>query len=176
MKKSAVRHAINEPSSVSEGARAILCAAEQLFAEKGFDAVAISEIAEKAGVSKANIFHHFNSKNELYISVLRTACEESAHLLQDLASEAIPFQQRLSNFVDSHLVNMLDHALANQLILRELLENGGHRGKELAEQVFGEHFSRLVLILREGQKQGILRRNLDSAMFACFGSVWHKGL
>ena len=52
----------------------ILEAAESLFSERGFDAVSMSDIAAAAGVCKANVFHHFTSKNELYIAVLRNAC------------------------------------------------------------------------------------------------------
>ena len=53
------------------GAAAILEAAIPLFAERGFEAVALSAIAERAGVCKSNIFHHFGSKELLYVAVVR---------------------------------------------------------------------------------------------------------
>ena len=41
-----------------------------LFARRGIDGVSIAEIALAAGVSKANVMHHFGSKNGLYAACL----------------------------------------------------------------------------------------------------------
>lgn len=48
-----------------------------LFARRGIDGVSISEVALAAGVSKANVMHHFGSKNGLYAACLDTI---DAHL------------------------------------------------------------------------------------------------
>ena len=45
----------------SAGEKAILDAAVQLFSEYGYDGVSMRRIAEAAGVSKSNIYHHFTS-------------------------------------------------------------------------------------------------------------------
>ncbi len=47
----------------------ILEAAERLFAEKGFAATSMRDLAEASGASKALIHHHFGSKEELYAAV-----------------------------------------------------------------------------------------------------------
>ena len=70
--------------ALSKGALSILEVAEQLFAEKGFDAASINDIAQLADVSKANIFHHFKSKEGLYMAVLKSACEHSAQALDEV--------------------------------------------------------------------------------------------
>lgn len=49
--------------------KAILDAAEAVFFEKGFAQVSTSEIAEKAGVTKSLIHHHFGSKDALWTQV-----------------------------------------------------------------------------------------------------------
>jgi len=54
-----------------DGASRVLQAAEKLFAEHGYDGVSASMIAEAASVSKANIFHHFHSKEQLYVEVMK---------------------------------------------------------------------------------------------------------
>lgn len=144
----------------------ILAAAKDLFAEAGFDAVSMNAIAERAGVSKANVFHHFKSKNALYLEVLKTACGESRPHIDQLGSGSGTLVERLRDFSQSHLANILRDEKISRLIQRDLVENGPQRGKEFAEQVFGQNFARLVEILRTGQKKGELRKGIDPAMLA----------
>ena len=150
----------------AESVTRILAAAERLFSESGFEAVSMHDIAAAAGVSKANIFHHFASKQTLYIEVVRGACQDSFDRLQNLDADDGPFAQRLEVFAAGMLRNMLEHDQVQRLILRELLTHGEERGRELAEQVFGDNFARLVSILRAGQTRGELRADLDPAMAA----------
>lgn len=143
----------------------ILAAAATLFSEQGYDAVSISTIAERAGVSKANVFHHFTSKDELYFAVVREACRDTERI-QAFVNHSGTFPERLADFAAAQLTNMLEQAPVARLILRELLKDGEHRGRELAEKVFGANFARLVEILRRGQRDGELRSDLDPAMVA----------
>ncbi|HJW82200.1 MAG TPA: TetR/AcrR family transcriptional regulator [Acidiferrobacterales bacterium] len=144
----------------------ILVAAESLFAEHGFDAVSMSAIGEAAGVSKANVFHHFTSKNELYVAVLRNACKAAVQHLDDLSRNEAPLTERLPQFARAHLENLLEHGQVARLMLRELLSDNPRQGQELAEKVYGEKFSRFVAILRAGQQAGELRADIDPAMVA----------
>jgi TetR/AcrR family transcriptional regulator len=49
---------------------AILDGAEQVFADRGFDAASLNEIAAAAGVSRATPSYFFGSKEGLYVAVL----------------------------------------------------------------------------------------------------------
>lgn len=144
----------------------ILTVAEMLFAEQGFDAVSMSAIAAAAGVCKANVFHHFTSKNDLYIAVLRNACSDANQRLDELGSDALSLAERLAQFARAHLKSIFDHDRATRLSLRELLSGDTGHGRELAEKVYGEKFSRFVAILRAGQQAGELRADIDPAVVA----------
>ena len=144
----------------------ILAAAETLFAQQGFDAVSMHAIAEAAGVCKANIFHHFTSKNDLYVAVLRNACKDASQHLDELGSDELPLAERLGQFAQAHLQTILAHDQVTRLSLREMLNQGTHQGQELAEKVYGEKFSRFVAILRAGQAAGELRADIDPAVVA----------
>jgi TetR/AcrR family transcriptional regulator len=150
----------------SDTVERILAAAESLFAEHGFDAVSMSAIGEAAGVSKANVFHHFISKNDLYLAVLRNACRDATQHLDDLGNDQEALAERLPQFARAHLENLLEHGQVARLMLRELLSDNPRHGQELAEQVYGEKFSRFVAILRAGQQAGELRADIDPAMVA----------
>lgn len=153
-------------NSDSSSYERILQAAEALFGELGFDAASMSAIAERAEVSKANIFHHFNSKDALYHAVLTNACQESRARIDLLEQAQGSFVERLSQYAAAHLQGILEHSHLTRLILRDVLENGPERGKELAEQVFGRNFAKLVEIIGQGQKRGELRSDVDPAMVA----------
>jgi TetR/AcrR family transcriptional regulator len=47
----------------------ILAVAEELFADRGFDATSVDAIARKAGVNKALIYYHFASKDDLIVKL-----------------------------------------------------------------------------------------------------------
>lgn len=49
----------------------ILDAAVAVFAEKGYDAGSLREIAERVGVSEPAIYRHFANKEDLFLSVVR---------------------------------------------------------------------------------------------------------
>jgi TetR/AcrR family transcriptional regulator len=153
-------------SQRGDTAERILLAAADLFAQRGYEAVSMNDIARQAGVSKANVFHHFSNKNELYLTVVRRACTHSQERLTGLGRPQGTLAERFAVFARSMLGDMLAEAQVSRIILRELLLDGEQRGPELAERVFGDNFSRLVAILREGQKQGTLRHDLDPAMVA----------
>jgi TetR/AcrR family transcriptional regulator len=154
------------PTTAEDSTRAILDAAAALFAHNGFDAVSIATIASKAGVSKANIFHHFGSKDALYFAVMRNACAHTRDLLDELIGSEGTFAQRLHRFARAHLQRLLEQRDMARLIQREVIDSDASRGRALAERVFGANFAHLVNFLREAQTRGELRADLDPAMLA----------
>jgi len=155
----------NEKKLLS-GEQAILEAAEYLFSEKGFDAVSMSAIARLANTSKPNIYHHFKSKNDLYLAVMNSAAQQSSALLDELADAPGTFQTKLSAFAAGQLGSILAHKRRTQLILREALSGGSERGRDIAKHYVGESFSRLVAMVRQGQKEDEFRADIDPTLAA----------
>ena len=50
----------------------ILNTATQLFIQKGSEKTSMQDIAQTAGISKGAIYHHFKSKDEIVLAVLRS--------------------------------------------------------------------------------------------------------
>ena len=53
----------------------ILDVAINLFAQKGFDAVSMREIAEAAGIKKATLYYYFTTKDEILVNILEYVLE-----------------------------------------------------------------------------------------------------
>lgn len=152
------------PAPGRNAVEAILTAAAALFSDKGFEAASMNEIARRARVSKANVFHHFGSKRELYLAVLRSACEASSTGLFRAATAQEPaYAERLQAFTRAHLQSLIEHESDSWLMLRALIEEPTADGSALAERVFGDNFKRLVGLIREGQRSGLIRSELDAA-------------
>jgi AcrR family transcriptional regulator len=63
-------------------------AAVTLFAEQGFSATTVDEIAERAGVAKGTVYYNFASKNDLFEELLRHGVELLAESLRLAADGA----------------------------------------------------------------------------------------
>jgi AcrR family transcriptional regulator len=48
----------------------LIRAAAEAFAEQGYDATSVAEICQRAGVSKGAFYHHFDSKQDLFLDLL----------------------------------------------------------------------------------------------------------
>jgi len=146
------------------GELAILQAAERLFAQQGYDGVSMRTIALEAGVSKANIYHHFSSKDSLYRAIVESSVSETALLIEQLADSKGEFDQRLVEFAKAHLAHLFDRKNAAKVILREAFSGDEERSRKLSEDVFGRINQRMVNIMRAGQEAGVLRKDLEPAL------------
>jgi AcrR family transcriptional regulator len=72
----------------------ILLVAQQLFASNGYDATGIVDIARAAGVTRPVVYKHFESKEAIYLAVLRQARRElMAQLTTAITGEGKPEDQ-----------------------------------------------------------------------------------
>ena len=49
----------------------VMEAGSKLFTEHGFGAVSMDQVAKTAGVSKATVYAHFQSKEQLFVAIVR---------------------------------------------------------------------------------------------------------
>ena len=163
---SATRSRANPVAETSSaGEQAILDAAVQLYSKSGYDGVSIRSIAEAAGVSKANIYHHFRSKEALYLAIVKHSSTRLTALLEDLAA-AGDFPERVQAFASRHLEHLFDNGTTVRLVLREAFAGDERRSRVLVEQVVGALFRQLTAIFEAGQSAGVVRDDLDPGLCA----------
>jgi TetR/AcrR family transcriptional regulator len=147
-------------------AERILEAAFELFAQAGYDAVSINDIAARAAVSKANVFHHFRSKQALYEATLDEACRRSSEQVETLMDAGGSFAERLRTLMVSDLKHMCDKQERIRLVLREILDDGHSSSHSLAGQVFRHKFRKLAAFFRLGREAGEFRKDLNPRLAA----------
>jgi len=67
--------------------QSILDAAAELFIAQGYEAVSMDAIARAAGVSKATLYAHFGSKDQLFGTIIREACQTNLAAREFLTDE-----------------------------------------------------------------------------------------
>lgn len=73
----------------------LLAAAQRVFAENGYHAAAMDEIAEVAGVSKPVLYQHFPGKLDLYIALLESHVDELVKRVQNALDSTTENKQRV---------------------------------------------------------------------------------
>lgn len=152
---------MSKSKPVTAGALSILEAATELFARDGYECVSVASIADQAGVCKANIFHHYASKEVLYLEVMRKASAEHAELAEALLKEDISCIEKLHRLTEYDIKTMIDHELRTRLILRELGEACDSSVRRLAHQVFRRNFDLVIELFQQGQRSGEFRSDFD---------------
>jgi AcrR family transcriptional regulator len=98
---------------------AILAAAEEVFARRGYHGAALEDIAQAAGISKALIYEHFASKRDLHASLLEAHVEELFRRLQASAAPGQPGEERLRRGIDAFLSFVEEHREAWRALFRD---------------------------------------------------------
>lgn len=81
----------------------ILAAARTLFLSQNYADVTMTEIAETAGVTKGALYHHFPSKEALYLAMMHADLEEKKALFRSAAESEGACRERLRKLVASFL-------------------------------------------------------------------------
>ncbi len=108
-------------SVASDGRLRILRAASKLFAQRGYDGVSISDVAEDAHVVKSAIYYHFSNKDALYLAVIQDMTRSSRDMMA-AGAKGDTWLERLrgSALVAGRLVGPRSHVFS--LILERLAQ------------------------------------------------------
>ncbi len=77
----------------------ILTTAARVFAETGFARASMSQVAKDCGISKANIYHYYDSKDALLFDILDTYLRALRDRIQSLALEGLSPDEQLKVIV-----------------------------------------------------------------------------
>lgn len=86
------------------GRRRVLDAAAELFVSQGYAGTTLRQIAGAAGIKAGSIYHHFDSKEELFVAVLNDGIVVMIDAFDDLAPDG-----SLAGHVRAHLSAVFEH-------------------------------------------------------------------
>jgi AcrR family transcriptional regulator len=118
----------------------IIEAAREAFAEGGYHRTALDDVAERAGVSKALLYEHFDSKRELHRAMLEAHVNELIERLNAALARAEPGEDRLRSGLDAFFTFLEERHGASAILLRntgdpDVLEWLARLREAVAEQI-----------------------------------------
>ena len=145
-----------DPSTSSR--EKILDTAEPLFARFGFAGVGLREVADRVGMGKSSLFHHFPSKVRLYVAVLERVFREFDESLTSADRGSAPLDQ-LHGWVEVVVQKLAEHPTWAALLLRSLFEGDVIDGEDQGriDALFSRIIARVSSALDQGIAAGVIR-------------------
>src|SRR5271163_1412240 len=129
-----------------ETQRLILDTAISVFAENGYEAVTMRQIATLADLTPASIYNYYADKRSLYLAACKHSLGEATQRMLQTVDEGTSPRDRLFRFVRG--LAMVD-ANATRLFMRELVEVDKEGLALLEHETFEAAFRKLIELLRQ---------------------------
>lgn len=136
----------------------ILDSAELLFAQKGYAATSIREIAEEVGVNSAMVHYYFGSKHALLRHVLDRTLEPLAAAIAKMKTEE---NAPVGEIVHLLLNSFSRHPNLPALVAREVMLPGGVMQDHFLEYLAPRLGGSVPGLLLKEQAGGRIRQDLD---------------
>lgn len=134
------------------------------FAERGYSAVSMDELARRLGMSKGTLYRYFPSREALlYAAVRREAAEVDAAVQAIVNNETLGFAEKLRLFL-RYMTAVL--ASFRPVLLQDLLRSAPPAYEEilrLRREIILKNFRE---IMAQGKCSGVCREDVDETLVA----------
>jgi AcrR family transcriptional regulator len=129
--------------------------AKELYYQGGYAGISLQELAESVGITKAALFHHFKSKQELFFEVQLDICRVYGTGIRSASEESGNVRQALHN-VMMHLVR-IPFFDPMKFVAEEYRQLSGEQQQQI-DRAFAENvYLPVEAILERGIRTGELR-------------------
>jgi len=143
--------------------KAILKAALEVFADKGFDRATMDEIAVKARVAKGTLFYRYKSKEDLFLNLIQGALDLFLSQVLVATKDLETNRARIAKAIEIQTQLSYANPKFTKLMLSEVW--GNHERQRLFRESLETYLSFLSNIIEEGIANNELRVK-DSALLA----------
>ncbi|GHO60633.1 TetR/AcrR family transcriptional regulator [Ktedonobacter robiniae] len=134
----------------------ILAAAVQLFAEYGYHAAPLRDIARLAGIQAASIYHHYPNKQSLLVEIMETYMKRLNSQLETLLRTYDDPRERLREAIANHIRLHTSNKAEFFIIDTELRSLEGEQRAHIVE--LRDIYDRLLQgMLQDGMERGVFR-------------------
>jgi len=142
----------------------IIRAATKVFARHGFYHSKVSEIAREAEVADGTIYLYFKNKDDLLISIFEESMDQFLTLTRNEIEKETDPLAKLRRFVRLHMTMMEKNPRLAEVIQVELRQSSKFL-KEYKNVKFLEYLQVVAEVIAEGQRQGVIHKEVSPAVF-----------
>lgn len=151
----------------------IMRAAEVEFATYGFKGASMNDIAQRAGLPKANIHYYFKNKLGLYIAVLSDIIAMWDSSLNTITADDDP-KAVLTDYIARKVRFSMENPLASRIFSAELV-SGAPNMKDYFREDYHQWFAGRVEVFREWAHRGKIDSEIkpEHLIFMIWSSTQH---
>ncbi len=142
----------------------------ELFYQNGYYNTSVDDILKSLSLSKGAFYHHFQSKEDFFISIVQNLIVQKVYamLIEPVESHQDPFRA-----IEASFENALETAVHNEsdhgFVLSNFMTEFNNRNAEITKylrDIYKVWEVNLVSILQKGKTDGIVARHIDSEAVA----------
>ena len=149
----------------------LLTAAASVFAERGYEAARIEQIADAAGVSPGLIYRHFAGKRELYGALLHRADDELLRHLTEAAAPGPSSAGRLERGLEAVLAFIETHPDLWRVLTRDVVDAEIAALRRESHRQGIDVVAELIRLDPELERQGVTDLDVDRMAVLIVGST-----
>jgi len=147
----------------------LLKAGARLFAEHGYQATGVQDIAGAAGVNKAMLYYYFNSKDGLYDQLVGRGISAIAGAVAAAEKPGLALPERIRQLISSYLSVVVKQPEIARIIYREAL-GAGERARPVVVEHFTQTIKQVSYLLEIAKVEGaVLTGDTTLAAYSLFG-------
>ncbi len=145
----------------------ILCAALQVFAEQGFAAADVQQIADRVGIGKGTVYRQFGNKECLFLAAARHAHEFLVEAVEEASREIECPLEKMRSAMYAFLRFFDDHPEVVELLIQERAHFRGvqkptfFENRKDKQDAWAEVFRRMI---REGKMRDLPVLQVEEAI------------
>lgn len=159
---------MDQPAQPSDRIEEAVAIALKLFTERGYDNTPMSVIAEALGLTKAGVYHHFESKEHLLYIVHKRTLEKTLVPILDETERIADPVSRIHHFMSAHAGLMARTPSTGMLINESRRLSGAHLAEIRA--IWRRGYRILRDTIAELKASGRCREGVDPG-HAAFGAI-----
>ena len=151
---------------------AILRAAIDVFAERGFFSAQVADVARAAGVAAGTVYLYFKSKDDLLVSIFDRSMRDAIAEARSMAADVRDPRERLRRFAALHLGRLgRDRNLA--VVFQVELRQSTKFMERFSSTLLRDYLGLIRDAIADGQRAGMFRPDINATVTAkmLFGAL-----
>ena len=138
----------------------ILVAATNVFAEKGFEASSVDDIAVAANTAKGTIYYHYSSKEEILFELINKGILDFVRIAKQSTENVDNPRKKLEILIEAQLDYFCRYQNFCRVFLSEIWRIESY-WKKSVKAIQDNYLTIINEIIKEGQRSGDFRLNLS---------------